>query len=83
MYRYRAVYASLRVSSTCELLDHFKSKHVVLSAKFTTRVGYVSQREIVRFLTFSLVEKSVQKYDVNFDEISEYVQNSSRSKCKG
>ena len=34
----------------------------------------VSQREIVRFLTFSLVEKSAQKYDVNFDEIVEYVQ---------
>ena len=65
--------ALLRVSGTCGLLHHFKSKHVVLSAKFTTRVGYVSQREIVRFLTFSLVEKSAQKYDVNSVSIVEYV----------
>ena len=35
---------------------------------------YVLQREIWRLLTYSLVEKSAQKYDVNFDEIVEYVQ---------
>jgi len=37
-------------------------------------VRYVLQREIWRLLTYSLVEKSAQKYDVNFDEIVEYVQ---------
>jgi hypothetical protein len=36
-------------------------------------MGYVSQREIVRFLTFSLVEKSAQKYDVNLQRV-EYIQ---------
>ena len=35
---------------------------------------YISQREIWRFLTFSLVDKSAQKYDVNFVSIVEYVQ---------
>ena len=64
----------LRGSGTCELLHHYKSQHVALQAKAATRVRYVSQREIVRFLTFSLVEKSAQKYDVNLQEV-EYIHN--------
>ena len=64
----------LRGSSTCELVHHFKSQHVVLQVIAATLVRFVSQREIVRFLTFYLVEKSAQKYDVNFVSIVEYVQ---------